>query len=266
MFQDISKIFPDVLIVILIIVASYLFKVSELQKLDTQLMFVLLVLLVLIIYKIMHYRKLHRVESFQNETQNSTEVIDDITKWTTRTMEKEAQLSEEERKQLIDELSTFKNDVLQQNKALKNALNQVLSDKEERKYNTLDTMDLTNTQTLQNQQIKMLENKYEKARELLSLAEMEKTAKKYPKIPVYSSCVVADADGGYTLDTPNTNTAVKKMVTKNAVNAPTSSVSTVSPSSNTMQTSVSSSSSDVSNVLVNYLNNLSKEGINVNIS
>lgn len=259
--------FSDILVILLVLVASYLFKISEKHKLDTQLMFVLLAIMVLVVYKIAYYKKMTSVEGF-NETISDLD-MDVINGWINQTGRSIDSLSSGEKEELMKQLSDFKSQVLAQNNDLKDVINQILKARnEKRTYSAVDTMDLSNIQTLQNEQIKNLEDKFEKARELLGLVEMEKTAKKYPKIPVYSSCVVSNADGGYTLDTPNLNAATQQLATEVAVRSrvPTDSSSIELSSQQQMADPKTAEYSNVERVLVNYLNNLSNQGINVNIT
>jgi len=262
--------FSDILVILLVLVASYLFKISEKHKLDTQLMFVLLAIMILVVYKLAYYKKITSVEGFNTDTISDLD-MDVINNWINQAGGSVDSLSDDEKDDMMSQLSEFKYQVLAQNRELKEVVNQLLKDrKQKRSYGAGDTMDLTNTQTLQNEQIKNLEDKFEKARELLGLVEMEKTAKKYPKIPVYSSCVVSNADGGYTLDTPNLNAATQQLAANTASAAkarvPAGSSASELSSSQQMADPKTAEYSNVEHVLVNYLNNLSNQGINVNIS
>jgi hypothetical protein len=67
-------------------------------------------------------------------------------------------------------------------------------------YDRADLSGVGVVQALQNEQIDELENKIAIAKQMIKDREMEDVSKTYPKIPVYSSCIVANAGGDYSAD------------------------------------------------------------------
>ena len=57
-------------------------------------------------------------------------------------------------------------------------------------------------QSNQNENLKLAED-IKNAKQLLEKVNVENVKEEQSKIPVYSSCVVSNADGGYSKDTPN---------------------------------------------------------------
>ena len=71
----------EILIIVAIISASYLFSMDEVKFLDTQLMFILLTLGIVVIYKLMYIQKMKNMnvkENFYNEVSLPSNGLDDI--------------------------------------------------------------------------------------------------------------------------------------------------------------------------------------------
>ena len=68
-------------------------------------------------------------------------------------------------------------------------------------------IDLKTTQLLQNKEIEKLTNRLNTLKSLYQNYSQEKVVNDHPKIPIYSSCIVAEASGGYSLDNLNKNSS-----------------------------------------------------------
>lgn len=239
----------DILTILFIITVSYIFSVSEIKKFDQQMIFILLTLMVLVLYKIIHFKQ-NVSENFQNIN------AADITRWvgssrdektlvsapnndTVTALKTEADKINENLQKNIEELSKVKNILLEREQEKENDVNK----------DYVSSLDTRNMQTSQNIQLKSLQTDIENANILLKELEMEKSTRKYPKIPIYSSCVVSNPDGSYNLDTPNIEQqgAVQN---QNKYNAAARQVAS-SPRTN--------------NDIVNLLKNVINKGVNLNI-
>ncbi len=69
--------------------------------------------------------------------------------------------------------------------------------------NTEGSMNLMTTQMLQNNEIEKLTERLNKLKVLYQSYLQDKVVEEQPKIPIYSSCIVSEASGGYSLDNMN---------------------------------------------------------------
>lgn len=185
----------DIYVILFVIVMSYIFVVSDKKKFDQQMMFILLTLMIVILYKLMHYKKL---EGFVNinasEIQNwltSSENVDATNEIKVGELSSKADVINENLTRTLGEITKLK-DILLEKEKQSNVDDDYLS-----------SLDTRNMQTMQNKELQKLQSDIENAKVMLSQLEIAKSTKKYPKIPVYSSCVISNADGSYNMDTPN---------------------------------------------------------------
>lgn len=203
----------DIYVILFIIMVSYIFTVSETKKFDKQMMFIMLALMIIILYKVIHYRN-----SGVNEGVNEGFIninANDIQNWlssapdsqggdvegpSTNRLVGEAENINENLQKTLEEVSKLKNILLEKENRDKNVNDDYLS-----------SLDTRNMQTMQNKELQKLQTDIENAKVMLSQLEIAKSTKKYPKIPVYSSCVVSNADGTYNVDSQDTNQVQKNM-------------------------------------------------------
>lgn len=69
----------------------------------------------------------------------------------------------------------------------------------------LDEMNIQASQQIQDYRIKQLNDNIAQTTDLIKKAKLRDDAKSFKKIPIYSSCVVSNADGSYSTDTPNSS-------------------------------------------------------------
>lgn len=196
----------DILVIFIILVASYLFTVSSIQKFDLQLIFILLTLIILILYKIIYYRKKIGKTKITENFQDGL----DVTEINTWLGDMQRAVTDGNADESLDKLST-------QSQALQTKLDKVSSEinslkelitlKDKKNENVdvsvINSLDTATIQSNQNENLKKLAEDIKNAKQLLEKVNVENVNKEYPKIPVYSSCVVSNADGGYSKDTPN---------------------------------------------------------------
>ena len=219
----------DILIIFIVIISSYIFTLSSIQKFDKQMTFILIQLLVLIIFKMIYYK--NKIvnsgikENFQGTstpTPSSTPPpgtenlnLSMVNDWIGA-----VQNNVQTGKISDDSLRTLSNEANQLQTKLDKVSTEILSLKElitmkdnksnNNNKNIVNTLDTATIQSNQNENLKQLAKDIKSARALLENVSMAQQTKEYPKIPVYSSCVVSNADGGYSLDTPNKDSQNQK--------------------------------------------------------
>ena len=82
-------------------------------------------------------------------------------------------------------------------------------------------LNLASVQTSQADRVDTLKKEIEKAKALLASSVLNQGKKDYPKIQVHSSCVIADANGGYSNTGTSSSTSTSNfMDTKMTMNSP----------------------------------------------
>jgi hypothetical protein len=216
----------DILIIFVVIISSYIFTLSSIQKFDKQMTFILIQLLVLIIFKMIYYKNniVNKgiKENFQGGTTPTpppppgTENLNlsMVNDWIGA-----VQNNVQTGKISDNSLRTLSNEANQLQTKLDKVSTEILSLKElitmkDNNNNTnksiVNTLDTATIQSNQNENLKQLAKDIKSARALLENVSMAQQTKEYPKIPVYSSCIVSNADGGYSLDTPNKDSQNQK--------------------------------------------------------
>ena len=79
----------------------------------------------------------------------------------------------------------------------------------ETQTNLADTADIKASQLVQDSYIQRLTERLTKLQSVYDSYLKNKNHKNYPKIPVYSSCVVSEASGKYSLDDANNQSAAR---------------------------------------------------------
>jgi hypothetical protein len=198
----------DIYVILFVILVSYIFTISETKKFDKQMMFILLALMIVILYKVMHYKDNGTEEGFQTINAN------EIQSWLSNAPAEQGAPADGASTGLLVGKANEINENLAETLAEVAKLKDILLEKEKRDENSnedyLNSFDTRNMQTMQNKELQKLQTDIENAKVMLSQLEIAKSTKKYPKIPVYSSCVISNADGTYNLNTPNSNDAVTK--------------------------------------------------------
>ena len=210
----------DIYVILFIIMVSYIFTVSETKKFDKQMMFIMLALMIIILYKVIHYRN-NSVNNGVNDGVSEGFIninASDIQNWLSSAPDSQGgEVEGPSTNRLVSEAETI-NENLQKTLEEVSKLKAVLLEKENKDKNVnddyLSSLDTRNMQTMQNKELQKLQTDIENAKVMLSQLEIAKSTKKYPKIPVYSSCVVSNADGTYNVDSQDTNQVQKNMQTQ----------------------------------------------------
>ena len=128
--------------------------------------------------------------------------------------------------------------------------------------NTEGSMNLMTTQMLQNNEIEKLTERLKKLKMLYQSYLQDKVVEEQPKIPIYSSCIVSEASGGYSLDNINNDKSKMLKAEKPVVYANQS----VVPGTQTYNPNKDGDINNVSLTLEDIINQLSQNKINVNFN
>jgi hypothetical protein len=187
----------EILIVFLIIIFSYIFKVSDKVGMDKQLTFICLCFIVIITYKMLLYYRM------KNNINKSKEGFYDFAKEVNEFIS--ADVPSNANHKTVQE---YKEDLTKLQEQV-SVMNEYLSEissiaKGENNPNTpLDEMNIQASQQIQDYRIKQLNDNIAQTTDLIKKAKLRDDAKSFKKIPIYSSCVVSNADGTYSTDTVN---------------------------------------------------------------
>lgn len=254
----------DLATILLIIGFSFLFKISITKRYDEQLIFILLALIIMVIYKYLTYRHLIRTNNTTiNKTINKIEPYLDFTDEINKFMGQDIPngINQNNINEYKSQISVLQDKV--------DTMNEYLKDLNERS-NVSDTttnnaviggLDFQTGQQIQDYRIKKAQQDIQRTADLIKQNRLAEDAKKYNKIKVFSSCVVAGADGSYSQDTPSTsgnpNNIISSKSTTQIVNPITGMTS-----SNISNLSSGSVSAPVSANIANTLG--AGSGININ--
>ena len=221
----------DFIALLIIIVLSYVFSLSITKKYDTQAMFILLSCLVLIIYKCLINKYIS--ENFINEgfENVSTELLQFVQGEMPNNLQTE-DVIEYKRKlsQLVHKIETM-NKNLEDIKKSNQITNEMSDGSMESK------LELSSKQQIQDDRIKRMQEQVDMTNDLLRQAQMKEESAKFKKIPIYSSCVVSNADGSLTTETVRNNSSSSNQQNVNGVSnlnnvAEVSDIGNVNPNAN----------------------------------
>lgn len=260
----------DFVALLVIICLSYIFALSITKNYDPQAMFILLSCLVLIIYKCLVNRHIYQnvsKENFSDFTEDIQQLIDsDIPVGANpmNTVELYNRI-----KVISDKLSSLNENLDEIKNINRDASLQDASNTEE--------LSLQASQEIQDFRIKKMEDETARLQDLIKKNQIKQESAKFKKIPIYSSCVVSNADGSISNDLPsvsNNNGGLNTVGGVPVSNTPSaqqqssasSSVSNVPNVPSVSSNSVSNSQND--NSLVGALTNLfsGDKAININLN
>ena len=224
----------DFVALLVIICLSYLFALSITKNYDPQAMFILLSCLVLIIYKCLVNRHIYQnvsKENFSDFTEDIQQLIDSDIPAGANPMNT-AELYNRI-KVISDKLSSLNENLDEIKNINKEASLQDASNAEE--------LSLQASQQIQDFRIKKMENETARLQDLVKKNQIKQESAKFKKIPIYSSCVVSNADGSISNDLPS--------VSNSNNNGSLDTVGGVPVSNTPSAQQQSSASSSVSNVL-----------------
>ena len=191
-----NKMYYDCVALLVIICLSYLFALSITKNYDPQAMFILLSCLVLIIYKCLVNRHIYQnvsKENFSDFTEDIQQLIDSDIPAGANPMNT-AELYNRI-KVISDKLSSLNENLDEIKNINKEASLQDASNAEE--------LSLQASQQIQDFRIKKMEDETARLQDLVKKNQIKQESAKFKKIPIYSSCVVSNADGSISNDLPS---------------------------------------------------------------
>lgn len=260
------KMVHNLIIILLIIGFSFLFETSCNYEFNSQLTFILLSLFVVVIYKFLINKCIMK--------ENFSSFDDQINSFL---------------KQGLPEQNTSRADMEKYSKQLTqlqdkvDIMNEYLNDIKEtaegkNKGDTVgDQLNIQASQQIQDYRIRQIQKEIERTTDLIKEAKMREDASKFKKIPIYSSCIVSNADGSLQVDTPlsTNNNQTTLLNNVNSVDTPSGSNSNASnPLRNVNNTGDVSPSRSLSenqkvngnvNQLGSMLKHVLEKGVNVNL-
>ena len=198
----------NLIVILLVIGLSYLFRQNSNDTFNTQMLFILLSLGGIIFYKIIylqHYvnnKEMFVVdrEPFQNNLNSVLNTFNTGTHTSNRN---------EQHNSNTEKIDNLENMVLE----LKNILNASKNDSDSLGNDSIDTSTM---EVLRNSELNMVENEInELQRNAININQ-----KKYPKIPVYNSCIIEEASSSSIGDNPsndNSNNPKQTLLTKEQI-------------------------------------------------
>jgi hypothetical protein len=252
----------ELTIIFIVIAVSYVFILSEKKYFDNQLMFIIAALLILVVYKSLHYiniinenKKLAGVISPTDSTESFTTDINlaKINEWLATTQSNVSGMTSDQQATLASDYNNLRQD-LDSVKKLLQGLNaqQAAQDAQataepETSYDRPSMLNLASLQTIQAEKVDTLKKEINKAKALLNNSVYNQGKKDYPKITVHSSCLISDANGGYS--SGNNTASTSNFTDTKAITAATNST----PSGNNA-------------ILAKAISGLLSGGVNINLS
>lgn len=191
----------DLVGILLIIGFSFLFKISITKGYDEQLIFILLSLVVMVIYKYLTYR--HMMRTQPNSHLSTTEPYSDFTTEVNEFLGQEipSGINQGNINEYKSKLSALSEKVDIMNEYLKDLSTKASMDGQNNKA-AIGGLDFQAGQQIQDYRIRKIQEDIQRTSDLIKQNRLAEDAKKFNKIKVFSSCVVAGADGGYSQDNP----------------------------------------------------------------
>jgi len=195
----------ELLIVFLIIAFSYIFKIADKSGMDKQLTFICLTFILIITYKMLYYYRLRKNLNHIASNNNTNETFFDFSKEVNEFVSAGVPegISTANIQQYKEELNKLQEQVGVMNEYLNEMTKIAKGEGENQAASRLDEINIQANQQIQDYRIKQLQQEIEQTTDLIKKAKLREDAKSFRKIPVYSSCVVSNADGSFTVDTPN---------------------------------------------------------------
>lgn len=264
----------ELLIVFLVIGFSVLFKYSEIVGMDSQLVFICLCFLIILIYKAMMYYRmkmnLHKLAnnpSYNNASNQepfydfASEVKQFINRDTYNAADNESIRDYQLKLTKLNDKVSIMNEYLQE-------LNNIAKGNQQGGVNSaFDELNIQASQQIQDYRIRQLQKDIDQTTDLIKKAKLRDDAKNFKKIPVYSSCVVSNADGSFSTDSPSGSS-----LSNNASSNNLESVINQRLNTSRMQSTVSGSNQPTAmqstgNTMVdNLLSHISEKGVDINVT
>jgi hypothetical protein len=194
----------DLLILLLIVAFSYVFKLSQTKNYDSQLIFILLAVLVIVIYKYATYRQLAKQSASNEGYQDFTDEINqflnkDVPQGATQSSINEYKTSLGKLQDKVDLMNEYLAELKSAGSQTGNAADGLDGSK-------ASELNIQASQQIQDYRLNRLRDEIRRTQDIITQADLARSATKYNKIKVLSSCIVSNADGSYSKDAPTPTT------------------------------------------------------------
>lgn len=189
----------DLATILLIIGFSFLFKISITKGYDEQLIFILLALVVMVVYKYLTYRHMMRSGKMVATAESYLDFTDEMNKFLGQDIPNG--VNQGNINEYKSQIAILQDKVDTMNEYLKD-LNSRSTTSDANKA-AIGGLDFQTGQQIQDYRIKKAQQDIQRTADLIKQNRLAEDAKKYNKIKVFSSCVVAGADGNYSRDMPS---------------------------------------------------------------
>jgi len=196
----------ELLIILLIIAMSYVFTITDRKAFDSQLIFIIAALFIVVIYNVLYYQNfISKTISSKLENFTSDIALTNIQTWLNQSSQATNLLNAEDQRILATNYQNVKDELSTVKTLLKNlndtqtasAAAAAAAANPSTSYDRSSMLDLQTYQTMQKDKIAKLQDQLNNSKTTLNQINQTQNAVNYPKIPVYSSCIIADANGGY---------------------------------------------------------------------
>tara|TARA_B100000029_G_scaffold407460_1_gene408406 strand:+ start:95 stop:898 length:804 start_codon:yes stop_codon:yes gene_type:complete len=262
----------DLCAILTVVGFSFIFTLKETKYVNNQLLFIVSSLIVILFYKLMNYNKIEKelnqltqqknnnqvnnqvIEQFNNSVEGQvngliTKILTFIEGTDQGTISEPIQRSEE-----IVDLSKNVEDLKQLLTILASDKNISTSRGQTTENDPNATLNLISEQHIQDRELDALESELQELKTKYQTYDNERVEKKYNKIPVYSSCVISDANGDVSVDTPSSNNNVSSSDSNRLVSGQPS----LSIPSSSNRSNLRTSGSDI-------ISQIFKRGVTLNI-
>jgi hypothetical protein len=194
----------DLLILLLIVAFSYVFKLSQTKNYDSQLIFILLSVLTIVIYKYAMYRQLAKQSASNEGYQDFTDEINqflnkDVPQGATQSSINDYKTSLAKLQDKVDLMNEYLAE-------LKSAGNQTSGAADGLDGSKANELNIQASQQIQDYRLNKLRDEIRRTQDIITQTDLARSATKYNKIKVLSSCIVSNADGSYSKDAPTPST------------------------------------------------------------
>ena len=202
------KTVHNLIIILLIIGFSYLFETSCNYEFNSQLTFILLSLFIIVIYKFLVNKCIVK-ENFNSFTDEINDFLN--TNVSSKASDKQIQSYQDNLNKLQDKVDIM-NEYL---KEIKDATEQRSTGND-----IGNQLNIQASQQIQDFRIREIQKEIERTTDLIKESKMRDDAAKFKKIPVYSSCVMSNADGSMQVDSPSSG-STREVISDNRITTQT---------------------------------------------
>jgi hypothetical protein len=187
------KMVHNLIIILLIIGFSFLFETSCNYEFNSQLTFILLSLFIVVIYKFLINKCIMKENFSSFDDQISNFLKSGLPDRTDPLQYKKYSKQLTQLQDKVDIMNEYLNDIKE------------TAEGKNKGDSVGDQLNIQASQQIQDYRIREMQKEIERTTDLIKEAKMREDASKFKKIPIYSSCVVSNADGSLQVDTPLPN-------------------------------------------------------------